>query len=307
MNLRSMTIICLATVGCSIENTPSLCDAGKAHHGQFAVIPEGKFVATKANNATRDASRQSIDVSAFEMQVHEVTNAQFSLFVSQTQYETDVERGIRENNPNAGSALFVMPASSDSDSTLQANPSPGWKLAPKATWRTPAGPGTDLKGREYYPVIHVSLNDARAYAEWAGARLPSELEWEYVATLGLFDASDDRSGAYKADGTPIANTWQGVFPIMNTVEDGFEGLAPVGCFEPNRLGLFDMLGNVWEWTETPAADNFHIVKGGSFLCANNFCRRYRPAARERQESDFSTNHIGFRLVKDTAPISGAAF
>ena len=153
MNLRSMTIICLATAGCSVESVPSLCDAGKAHHGQFVVIPEGKFIATKPNNATHDASRQSIDVSAFEMQVHEVTNAQFSLFVSQTQYETDVERGIRENNPNAGSALFVMPASNDSGRTFEANPSAGWKLAPKATWRSPAGPGTDLKGRDYYPCL----------------------------------------------------------------------------------------------------------------------------------------------------------
>ena len=121
MNLRSMTIICLATAGCSSDSAPSLCDVGEAHHGQFAVIPEGKFVASKANNAMRDASRQSIDVSPFEMQVHEVTNAQFSLFVSQTQYETDVERGIRENNPNAGSALFLMPANNDSGHTFEAN------------------------------------------------------------------------------------------------------------------------------------------------------------------------------------------
>ena len=128
MNLRSVKFICIALAGCSTES-PSLCEAGAAHHGQFALIPAGKVVATVTDNATRGAPLESIDLAPFEMQVHEVTNAQFSLFVSQTQYETDVERGVRQNNPNAGSALFVMPASDDSDRTFESSPSVGWQLA----------------------------------------------------------------------------------------------------------------------------------------------------------------------------------
>ena len=111
------------------------------------------------------------------------------------------------------------------------------------------------------------------------------------------EPSDPASGAYR-DGTPRANTWQGVFPVVDLGTDGFQGASPVGCFEPDQLGLYDMIGNVWEWTDTPYATARHTIKGGSFLCADNFCRRYRPAARQPQETDFSSNHIGFRIVRD---------
>jgi len=173
-----------------------------------------------------------------------------------------------------------------------------WQLIPGATWRSPSGPGSDLDALLDHPVVHVSQADASAYAQWAGGRLPSEVEWEYAASLGLRSPERPDSGAYTASGDPIANTWQGVFPVIDSAEDGFKGTAPVGCFAPSEIGTYDMIGNVWEWTDTPYAPAQHTLKGGSYLCADNFCRRYRPAARQPQDSDFSTNHIGFRIVKD---------
>ena len=175
---------------------------------------------------------------------------------------------------------------------------PGWELVRGATWKTPAGPGSDLSGRLDFPVVHVSLNDASAYAAWAGGRLPTEDEWEYAGSLGMPDSADKSSGAFGPDGEPVANTWQGLFPVVNEAKDGFAEAAPVGCFPPSRIGLHDMIGNVWEWTATPYAASQYTVKGGSFLCAPSYCRRYRGAARQGQDTDFSTNHIGFRIVKD---------
>jgi formylglycine-generating enzyme required for sulfatase activity len=177
----------------------------------------------------------------------------------------------------------------------------GWTLKRGATWRSPGGPGTGIVRRMNDPVVHVSLADAYAYAAWAGGRLPSEEEWEYAATSGLADPADRLSGAMDKDGKPIANFWQGIFPAKNETTDGFAGASPVGCFPSSRVGLYDMIGNVWEWTITPYAPGRNTIKGGSYLCAENFCARYRSAARQGQEVDFSSNHIGFRVVKDVVP------
>jgi sulfatase modifying factor 1 len=169
----------------------------------------------------------------------------------------------------------------------------------RATWRTPDGAGSDLAGRDLHPVVHVTLNDARAYAAWAGGRIPTEVEWEYAASRGLFDPMDPESGIRAPDGTARANIWTGIFPVINSRRDGFAGTAPVGCYEPGLTGAYDMIGNVWEWTDSPFAPSVprFTIKGGSYLCGENYCQRYRVAARESFEVDFSTAHIGFRIVQ----------
>lgn len=231
-----------------------------------------------------------LHVGAFRLQLHEVTNDQFAAFVLATGYMTDAERTSAGDTPGGGSAVFDSRTGS-------------WRLVRGATWRTPEGPGTTIAGKGALPVVHVSHRDAARYAAWAKARLPSAVEWEYAAALNLPDPADQESGAYDAQGKPVANTWQGLFPIRDEGVDGYRGVAPVGCFQPGRLGIYDLIGNVWEWTDTPAAENAgqYIVKGGSFLCARNFCGRFRPSALQAQDTDFSTNHIGFRIAKDAAP------
>jgi formylglycine-generating enzyme len=258
-------------------NTFIHIDAGSFKKGADPIYPE-------------EAPTMTLHVNAFDLLSHEVTNAEFAAFVEETGYVTDAERSAEAGGPEAGSAVFT--ASSGASGLYP------WKLVPGATWKTPEGPGSDISGRERHPVVHVSLADARAYAAWAGGRLPSEVEWEYAASLGIPDAARSTSGAYDETGKPHANTWQGIFPVVNTSDDGFAGTSPAGCFGPDKIGAYDMIGNVWEWTDTPYGQNTHTIKGGSYLCADNFCRRYRPAAKQPEENDFSSNHIGFRIVRD---------
>ena len=190
-----------------------------------------------------------------------------------------------------GGAVFVIPSTE--------NPS-WWQFVEGANWRKPEGPDSSIEGRDYHPVVQVSLKDAKAYAEWKGRRLPTQEEWEHAAKAG----SEDTYvwGNEKApNGVEQANTWQGAFPLENTSDDGYLRRAPVGCFPSNNLGLYDMIGNVWEWTDTPyglpSESPQYVIKGGSFLCAPNYCRRYRASALQPQDADFTTNHIGFRTVK----------
>ena len=186
---------------------------------------------------------------------------------------------------------------------------------PGANWRKPGGKGTTVNGRDRDPVVHVAYEDAEAYAAWAGKELPTEAQWEYAARGGLDGAPFAWGDEHFPDGTPAANTWQGEFPWQNLKLDGFEGTSPVGAFPPNGYGLFDMCGNVWEWTRDRFAANGtsaspccapdavpgessprRVIKGGSHLCAPNYCLRYRPAARQAQAIDSSTSHLGFRCV-----------
>jgi formylglycine-generating enzyme len=210
-----------------------------------------------------------------------------------------------------------------------------WRYVPGACWHRPEGPGSDLAGREDHPVVHVAHADAEAYAAWVGKTLPTEAEWEFAARGGLDGAEFAWGDELQPDGKPRANTWQGPFPWRNFAADGYERTSPVGSYPPNGYGLYDMAGNVWQWTSDwysprhpeeatksccvptnprggPIEASFDarqprihiprkVVKGGSFLCAPSYCRRYRPAARQPQMIDSAMSHIGFRCIVRARP------
>ena len=262
------------------------CVLNQGDLGRFVYIFGGGFVQGAEPLYPEEGSPKKVFVSPFRLHAHEVTNCQFAAFVAATGYVTEAER-------SQGSAQFVESA------TPQVFLS-WWKVDRGATWKTPTGAGSNLDGLALHPVVHVTLNDARAYAKWAGGRIPTEVEWEYAASLGLFDPNDPESGIRGPDGAPRANIWTGLFPVINSMRDGFAGTAPVGCFPPGLTGAYDMIGNVWEWTDSqfaPAVPRF-TIKGGSYLCSENYCQRYRVAARQNLEADFSTAHVGFRIVQD---------
>jgi len=230
-------------------------------------------------------------VAAFEIDAHEVTNEQFAAFVAATGYRTIAERPGADGRP-LGAAVF--------DRTTGA-----WRVDAAANWRHPEGARSSIVGRERHPVVSVAFQDAEAYAQWAGRRLPSELEWERAARGDGPAPTQTTAEAFNARGEPVANTWQGVFPIDDSGEDGFRGSAPVGCFPPNANGLYDMIGNVWEWTsdlyDAPntapdAAANARVLKGGSHLCARNFCSRFRSGSRQPGDPGLGMSHVGFRTA-----------
>lgn len=263
----------------------------------------GTFVMGSEAGYRDEAPERSAQVEAFQIESQEVTNSRFAAFVEETGYVTVAERqpdpaahpGIPADMLVPGSAVFVSPIVSGLQNW--------WQFVEGASWRHPEGPGSTIDTRMDHPVVHIAYEDALAFAEWAGGDLPTEAEWEFAARGGLEGARYEWGDTPPDIGEPRANTWQGPFPISNTEQDGYFGTAPVGCFGANGYGLHDMTGNVWEWTKDSyraGNPNSGLLKGGSYLCADNFCRRYRPSARHEQERDFSASHIGFRVIYRTS-------
>ena len=286
-------------------------------------LPGGTFDMGEDDVYDEEGPVRRTTVRGFWIDPHEVTNRQFAAFVKATGYVTVAEKPVDPKQfkvpadripPDMlkpGSAVFTPP---DFPSNRYTD---WWKYVPGASWKKPYGPqGPDQVPNE--PVVHLAWDDMIAYAKWAGGRIPTEAEWEYAASAGK------RSKNVQPD---EANSWQGAFPNYNAESDGFKGVAPVGCYKPNANGLYDMVGNVWEVTadffrpghdpkdsddpkgpdEGSAYDPLNpgmpsrTVKGGSYLCAPNYCQRYRPASRQGRDPGMGTSNVGFRLVYDKAP------
>lgn len=281
--------------------TGARCVGGRSDAS--VTVPESRFAMGSARGYPEEGPPTPAHVHAFGIDAHEVTNRQFAAFVAATGYVTQAER------PGGGAVVFTPPT----QPLDTPDPRLWWRWTPGADWRHPLGPGSGIAGRADEPVVNVSYADAAAYARWAGRALPSEEQFEAAARIGVRDPE-------AAPDLHRANTWQGRFPAADAGGDGWRGVAPVGCFAASPIGTYDLIGNVWEWTRspylpthapivvgdgTPADPGFdprqpgvavRVIKGGSFLCAANYCARYRPAARHAQEEGLAASHLGFRTV-----------
>jgi formylglycine-generating enzyme len=307
-------------------------------------VPGGTFLMGSERHYPEEAPTHRVGVDGFWIDRTPVTNREFRRFVEATGHVTFAEiapdpkdyPGALPHMLKAGSLVFVAPGR-PVDLRRFEN---WWTFMFGANWRRPQGRGSSIMGMAEHPVVHIAYRDAAAYAAWAGKELPTEAEWEFAARGGLDGAEYAWGDEFTPDGRHCANTWQGEFPNQNLKSDGYEGTSPVTAFAPNRYGLFDMIGNVWEWScdwyapkhevdvahpccaahdprgaresESYDPQQPHIriprkvLKGGSHLCAPNYCRRYRPAARHAQPIDTSTSHVGFRCVRRGSAPAGAA-
>lgn len=315
-----------------IEQRDRQRDDGRAD--DMVWLSGGTFRMGSNDHYPEEAPAHRVTVDGFWIDRTPVTNRQFKRFVMATGCVTNAEvppdprdyPGALPHMLYAGSLVFVHPAS-----TFDLRDwSQWWTFMKGADWRHPQGPRSNINVLDRHPVVHVAYADALAYARWAGKDLPTEAEWEFAARGGLDGAEFAWGDEFTPDGKHMANTWQGEFPLHNCHEDGYERTSPVKAFPPNRYGLHDLIGNVWEWTSDgwstgheadapkaccvpqnprggPAEASFDpcqpsiriprkVLKGGSYLCAPNYCRRYRPAARHAEPVDTSTSHVGFRCV-----------
>lgn len=297
------------------------------------LVPGGRFAMGSRHHYQEEAPVREVDVPDVWFDPHPVTNRRFAAFVADTGHVTVAERAPSAADfPDADPALLV-PGSQVFTQTDGPVPlddwTRWWRWQPGADWRHPQGPDSGIGDLADHPVVHVGWEDARAYAAWAGASLPTEAEWEHAARGGLSGAEFAWGDALHPDGRVMANTWAGRFPYESTARDGFHRTSPVGSYPPNGYGLYDMIGNVWEWTASPwtpshaapagatllpvagqevpaccggaghhvdESDRF-VTKGGSHLCSPDYCRRYRPAARQGHGVRDTTSHVGFRCVR----------
>lgn len=263
----------------------------------MVLVPAGSFLMgsddAHAYPDDGEGPPRAVALDAYWVDACAVTNGAFVTFVADTGYVTEAERF-------GWSFVFggLLPA--DFPPTQAVAQAPWWRKVERSDWRHPEGPHSSVESREEHPVVHVSWNDAAAYAGWAGKRLPSEAEWERAARGGLEHKVFPWGDELVPGGEHRMNVWQGGFPQQNSLEDGYLGTAPVRSFSPNGLGLYEMTGNVWEWT----ANHFdeqglsRVQKGGSYLCHESYCRRYRVAARQSSTPDSSTGNVGFRCARD---------
>ncbi len=311
---------------------------GKTSHNGMVHIKGGTFMmgATDDEGRPDEYPAHKVEIKSFWMDQHEVTNAQFRKFVKATGYVTVAERKpdweemkkqLPADTPKPPDSLLVpggLVFSPPDHPVPLNNPALWWKWVPGADWRHPEGPGSTIEGKDNFPVVQVSWEDANAYAKWAGKRLPTEAEWEYAARGGLKEKKYPWGDENPETGTPKANTWQGHFPNKNTDWDKFSGLAPVMSFASNDYKLYDMAGNVWEWCsdwydatyykslagkvtkdpDGPAESNdpmsptmpMRVIRGGSFMCNKSYCKGYRVTSRMMSSPDSGLENLGFRCV-----------
>jgi formylglycine-generating enzyme required for sulfatase activity len=318
-------------VGSLAAQVPPSPDAKPAPPTAGMVWIEGGQAVLGSQTGDRDAPLHRVQLAGFWLDATEVTNADFARFVAATGYVTDAQKkptaadvpGVPEDQLVAGSLVFTPPP----DAVDLRRFWQWWTFVPGADWRHPTGPGSSIVGLEEHPVVHTSWRDANAFARWAGKRLPTEAEWEFAARGGLDQQRFVWGGEKLPDGEWRTNIWQGKFPQQNTLLDGFPGTAPVRAFAPNGFGLYGMSGNVWEWChdlyhpqgygdgtqllvdpqgpakshdpQEPGVEK-RVMRGGSFLCSDEYCLGYLPGTRMKSTPDTSLCHTGFRCALTAA-------
>lgn len=322
------------------KDTITINKSSKISYEGMVQIPGSQFIMGASDKEGRldEYPQHRVKINSFWMDATEVTNAQFKKFVEATGYVTTAEikpdweemkKQLPSGTPKPDESLLVaaslvfIPTSS---AVSLNDASQWWTWTQDANWKHPQGPTSSIKGKDNYPVVHVSWDDANAYAKWAGKRLPTEAEWEFAARGGLVNKKYFWGDEDPEKGKPKANIWQGKFPYLNTSIDKFTGAAPVKSFVPNKFGLYDMAGNVWEWCSDWYTPEYYkelssalstnpkgpaksydpmeptvpkrVVRGGSFLCNASYCKGYRVTARMKSSPDTGLEHTGFRCVTD---------
>ena len=336
-NFKIISLLVLIVISCNKKTDRVSAEVSSQ---EMVWIPGGEFVMGTDEEEAYDHERPGhiVRVEGFRMSATEVTNEQFKKFVDATGYKTVAERKpvweeLKKQLPPGtpappeevlvpGSLVFSRP-----DHPVSLNDvSQWWFFVPGANWRHPEGPESNLEGRWRNPVVHIAYEDAEAFCKWSGQRLPTEAEWEFASRAGKERKRYEWGNDLNPQGASMANIFQGSFPVNDLAEDGFTGTAPVKSFPANQYGLYDMTGNVWEWTTDLYDVNYYkdiaanssinpkgsaksydptepystkrVTKGGSFLCASDYCTNYRPSARQGTAEDSGTSNIGFRTVKD---------